>query len=74
MARPLIQDWMEDYEVEKKTRQPITGAMETVEMIDYYRHKMPDPQLLLEPHPEVVICGTTRRNLRALATFVREKT
>ncbi len=74
MARPLIQDWMEDFEAEKSTRQPVTGAMETVEMVDYYRHKMPDSQLLLDPHPEVVICKTTQKNLQALATFVKEKT
>jgi len=71
MARPLIQDWMGDCEVEKKTRELAVGAIETVEMVDYYRHKKPDPTLLLEPHPEVVICKTTRRNLEALVAFVK---
>jgi len=69
-----MQEWMEHYAAEKKTREPMTGAISTVEMKDYYRHKEPDPKLLLEPHPEVVICKTTRANFQALVTFVKEKT
>jgi hypothetical protein len=38
-------------------------------MKDYYAAKMPDTEPLLEPNPQVVVCDSTRENLRKLAAF-----
>jgi hypothetical protein len=65
---------MAEFRQQRPQRALKVGAFETVLMKDYYRHKMPDVDILNRPHPEVVTCWTTRQNLFRLADFATDLT
>jgi len=68
------QKWMADYQKGPKTRREKGPLSQEVAMKDYFRTKMPDSDVLLNPNPEVVTCETTRENLRILDKFILQKT
>lgn len=65
--------WMAQYKKEavQKIKYPL---IRKVKMLSYYRNKLPDKNILLDPNPTVVKCPTTERNLIKLAAFSERKT
>lgn len=59
----------------KEAVQKIKNPLITkVKMHSFYRNKLPDKNILLDPNPSVVKCPTTQRNLIKLAAFSERMT
>jgi len=68
--RVKVKKWMTDFKKDPKIKREKGPMVEEKPMDTYYRSKLPNSEILSNPHPEVVVDEETRRNLVKLDTFI----
>jgi hypothetical protein len=76
MARMATsQKWMTDYAKDSRPiRMPKGPLVQDMKMEDFYRAKLPDSDILRNPHPEVIVDPVSKSNLKILDEFITQKT
>jgi len=65
---------MTQYQKESKVRRERVPLGAQVDMSKYFRCKLPNEEVLLNPHKEVVVDLVSRRNLERLTGFIAQRT
>lgn len=66
---------MADYDRPKTIIKRMKGPLvNEVKMENYYRSKIPNAEVLCNPHPEVITDPVTKQNLEHLVDYIEQKT